>query len=487
MNEITFELKIENGKGKDSIYQQIYEHICKEIKNGNLKEGVKLPSTRALAKHLQISRSTVDMAYGQLVAEGYVYTLPAKGYYVADVKQLYDIQIPDISSHEEKISDFTEQKKENPLLVDFSPKGVDLNKFPFNVWRKLTKEILSADNKELFAAGNPKGEVCLRKTICEYLYEARGVKCSYHQIILGAGYEYLLMILSQILEVNDANIIEKKRIRKTIAMESPTYIQAYNVFSNLGYRVQLMQMDDNGMKAEQLENSNVNLAYIMPSHQFPTGVVMPLKRRLEMLQWAKNESNRYIIEDDYDSEFRYIGKPIPALKAIDENQKIIYLGTFSKSIAPGIRMSYMVLPQNLLECYQSKLKFYSTTVSRIDQSIVNEFIRQGFYARHLNRMRSIYRGKHEVLLKALRELPESFVTKGENAGLHILLEVPGDRTEEDLIREAKKAGVKVYSLKDCQIGPQVRKNPTLILGYAKLTEQEIQQGIRLLGKVLEKR
>lgn len=483
MNEITFELKIENGK--DSIYQQIYEHICQEIKNGNLKEGTKLPSTRALAKHLEISRSTVDMAYGQLVAEGYVYTVPAKGYYVADVKQLYNIQILDVSEKKDKLQR-EEKKDELPLLVDFSPKGVDLNKFPFNIWRKLTKEILSADNKELFATGNPKGEVALRQTICEYLYEARGVKCSYHQIFLGAGYEYLLMILSQIFEVLELNSKEKKKNKKRVAMESPTYIQAYNVFSNLGYQVELMQMDENGMDAEQLEKSKVNLSYVMPSHQFPTGVVMPLKRRLEMLQWAQKETNRYIIEDDYDSEFRYVGKPIPALKAIDENQKVIYLGTFSKSIAPGIRMSYMVLPQNLLECYHSKLQFYSTTVSRIDQAIVNEFIRRGFYARHLNRMRSIYRGKHETLLKSLKELPETIITKGENAGLHILIEVPGKRTEEELVREARAVGVKVYSLKEYQIGPQKRENPTLILGYAKLTEEEIQQGIRLLGKVLRK-
>ncbi|MBO5279554.1 MAG: PLP-dependent aminotransferase family protein, partial [Lachnospiraceae bacterium] len=260
-------------------------------------------------------------------------------------------------------------------------------------------------------------------------------------------------------------------------MENPTYRQAYRVFKGLGHEVVPVSMDEYGMKVEELAKSDALISYVMPSHQFPLGVVMPIKRRLELLAWA-DEGRRYIIEDDYDSEFRYRGKPIPSLQGVDRKDCVIYIGTFSKSVAPAIRLSYMVLPNSLLErCEQ--FNFYSSTVSRIDQNIMDSFIREGYFERHLNRMRAVYKAKHDVLMGELKEL-KGFTISGENAGLHVLLTEKGGRSEEELIRLARSFEVRVYGLSDYYITENTKQQKTVVLGYANMTEQEIREGIRRL-------
>ena len=240
-------------------------------------------------------------------------------------------------------------------------------------------------------------------------------------------------------------------------------------------------------KPGQLEKEKVTAVYCMPSHQFPSGTVMPIGRRIELLRWAAKGADRYIIEDDYDSEFRYHGKPIPALQANDEHGKVIYLGSFSKAIAPAIRVSFMVLPEALLEKYRRELFFYSCTVSRIDQSILNEFIRDGYFERHLNRMRKIYRAKHELLLEELRPFKEKFAVTGENAGLHLLLTAKGTVKEEELITAAAAAGVKVYGLSGsmAETLDQKRKAApaTVLMGFGALKHEQIREGIRRLKEV----
>lgn len=222
------------------------------------------------------------------------------------------------------------------------------------------------------------------------------MNCRPEQIVVGAGNDYLLLLLEKLLG---------RQVR--IAMENPTYLRSWRIFKSFSYHVVTVDADENGMKVGQLEKENVSTVYCMPSHQFPSGTVMPIGRRLELLKWADGAPDRYIIEDDYDSEFRYHGKPIPALQATDEHGRVIYIGSFSKAIAPAIRVSFMVLPEVLLEKYRRELFFYSCTVSRIDQSILNEFIRDGYFERHLNRMRKIYRAKHELLLEELRPFRKS--------------------------------------------------------------------------------
>lgn len=450
------------------MYEQIYDYIKKEIKRGSLKAMTRLPSTRVLAENLKVSRSTTQMAYEQLVSEGYIETVPCRGYFVTRIEELVEVD-------QESGEDFQSGLEVQPTqyLVDFSPRGIDLSHFPYNVWRKVTKNTLDDNKKEMFLTGHPQGEPALREAIRGYLHSARGVNCHRDQIIVGAGSEYLLMLLSRILGSN-----------RVIAMENPTYKQAYRVLNSLDYQVMPITMDRFGLEVSLLEESSANIAYVMPSHQHPMGIVMPVKRRQELLNWAGRAENRYLIEDDYDSEFRYKGKPIPALQGMDTAGKVIYIGTFSKSIAPAIRVSYMVLPSGLLSEYQKKAGFFLSTVSRIDQNILYQFLAGGFYERHLNRMRRVYKSKHDTLLAALRELEPVFTLNGEYAGLHVLLTDRQGRDEQWLLKQAESAGVGVYPISAFFIQPHCGLCPsTVILGYANLDEEQIKTGIALLKKV----
>ncbi len=275
-------------------------------------------------------------------------------------------------------------------------------------------------------------------------------------------------------------------------MESPTYRKAYDLFHNLSNDVRIVEMDESGMRVDELEKTDAQLAYVMPSHQYPLGTVMPLKRRMQLLAWAADErkrdskdpgSERYIIEDDYDSEFRYKGKPIPALQGYDRADRVIYIGTFSRSIAPSIRVSYMVLPQRLMGLYQSRARNISSTVSRVDQMLIAGFLNQGYYERHLNRMRSVYRNRHDALLEELRAFRSICRVSGENAGVHLLLTFTNGMTEEEAIRRAAEQGVLVYGLSDYYLTQDARQyagksnmaQNTVLLGFANLTEQEIHE------------
>lgn len=255
---------------------------------------------------------------------------------------------------------------------------------------KITKSILVDANSEMFALGDAQGDLRLRETIGRYLHSSRGVNCHPEQIIIGAGTDYLFMLLEKILGRH-----------VPIAMEEPTYKRAYQVFQSFAYKIDAIPMDAYGMDVEKLRMTDARVAYVMPSHQYPTGVVMPIGRRMELLKWAMEKEDRYLIEDDYDSEFRYKGKPIPSLQASDRDGRVIYMGTFSKSIAPAIRVGFMVLPLDLLKIYKENCGFYASTVSRIDQRILNEFIKDGYFERYLNKMRKVYRERHDFLLSKL--------------------------------------------------------------------------------------
>ncbi|MDO5405718.1 MAG: PLP-dependent aminotransferase family protein [Eubacteriales bacterium] len=455
-----------DSKSRKPMYEQIYAHIRQEIRDGSLQAEDRLPSTRVLAEHLKVSRSTTQMAYEQLMAEGYIASRPYRGYFVTRMEELVEAG-PQTEREME-----TSGEKDADCLVDFSPRGIDLESFPYNTWRKLSRNTLVDDNREMFHSGNHQGEPGLREAIRSYLHSARGVNCSADQIIVGAGSEYLLMLLSQVLGAGHR-----------IAMENPTYKQAYRVFSSLSYEVRAVEMDSFGMNPELLERSGADVAYVMPSHQFPTGVIMPVARRQELLKWAAAGKERYLIEDDYDSEFRYKGKPIPALQGMDHSGRVIYLGTFSKCIAPAIRVSYLVLPKALLKRYREQCGFYASTVSRIDQNILYQFLAQGHFERHLNRMRGIYKTKHDAILAAIRPLETRFTIGGEYAGIHILLTCrePWEAAEQELIDLAARAGVKVYGLSSYYIHPEHNSHPaTIVLGYASLSEEQIRQGAELL-------
>lgn len=485
MNELTIELTGAEGK---CLYQQIYEYIKEEIRKGKLPAGEKLPSTRSLAEYLQVARSTVDFAYGQLVAEGYVEAKPCKGYFVSPVEGLFHFPADTGAEGKEKPAEEKDRhgeggktckregdggQKQGGIRYDFSPHALSLKDFPFATWKKITKNILVDANSEMFALGDARGDERLRETIAKYLHSSRGVNCRPDQIIVGAGTDYLFMLLEKILGRH-----------VPVAMEEPTYKRAYRVFQSFAYEIKAIPMDAGGMDVEKLRESGARVAYIMPSHQYPTGIVMPIGRRMELLRWAGEASDRYLIEDDYDSEFRYRGKPIPALQASDRNGRVIYMGTFSKAIAPAIRVGYMVLPEKLLAAYRENCGFYACTVSRIDQRILDEFIREGYFERYLNKMRKIYRARHDFLLGQMSCFEREFTVSGENAGLHILLTSRSRIPERDLIKAAEKEGLRMYGISEACMGQgSLKDSPyesTVLLGYGALEEQELSCGIELL-------
>lgn len=471
-----FHISLEHESGVP-MYLQIYDYFVREIRQGNLIHREKLPSGRELAQDLGISRNTVNMAYEQLELEGYIEAKPKRGYFVCSMEESIELAARNVHEHshpagrKEDAPRAETADRETKYRIDFSPFGIDLQHAPYNRWKKIMRETMLDHDEELFQNGDSQGDIGLRVAIRDYLYRSRGVNCSENQIIIGAGTDYLLMLLTRLLP-------DYHRI----AMENPVYQQAYHVFQSFQYHIVPIPMDEGGIKIQKLRDSQAELVFVTPSHQFPLGIVMPIHRRMQLLNWAGEREERYIIEDDYDSEFRYQGKPIPSLQGIDTQGKVIYMGTFSKAIAPSIRIGYMVLPEALLSIYREQASFYATTVSRIDQEIVRRFLTEGYFERHLNRMRGIYRSKHDCLMNRISKWRIPVKVKGYSSGLHLVLEFAEEgRTESELVANAEACGVKVYPLSSYFIESQ-RGNPAVLLGYANLTLEEIEQGLELLEK-----
>ena len=448
---------------KIPVYTQIYRYIRNEIENGRLACKDRLPSTRALSSHLLVSRNTIDMAYGQLVDEGYIESIPKRGYFVCDIST----NLKPIGPYEKQPAPAAAPK---PVYdFEFSPYGVDLENFPYGTWRKTMRDILYDErNTHLFESGHRQGDLDFREAIAAYLHQSRGVVCTPKQIIVGAGVDYLLLLLAQIL--GPATIF---------AMENPSYMQAWRILTHLGFNVCPIGLDKYGMDMHGLTASPANVAYITPSHHFPMGIVMPIGRRQEILAWAAAREDRYIIEDDYDSEFRYKGRPIPSLQGIDTRQKVIYLGTFSKAIAPSMRISYLVLPPRLLDIYREHYSFYSNTVPRTEQKQMTEFIRQGPFERHLTRMRMSYKNKRDYILKALEPYRRFIAISGENSGLHLLIRFLDGRSEAQLLWQARQCRLRLFGLSEYMSAPLKAPDTgaTLILGYASLTSRQLKDGM----------
>lgn len=444
------------------IYEQIYSHIKGEIQRKNILAGEKLPSTRALSLSLKVSRSTVQSAYDQLEAEGYISPRPGSGYY----SNLFEGEAPEPLAA--PLETVLEKKKEKEAAIDFSPWGVDLEDFPFALWRRLYKQTLDKSNPSMFVNGDGRGEPALRRALVQYLYRARGVRATKEQVIIGAGSEYLLMLLGLLLE------------KGRIAFEEPTYVKAVKVFGSMGWKRCTFRGLEEGMGAEILGKNAVDLAYVMPANQYPTGRVMPVKGRLALLAWARREQC-YILEDDYDSEYRFKGKPIPSLQGMDPCNRVIYLGTFSRAIAPAIRVAYMVLPPSLMEGFQEKLSFLHCTVPRADQNVLYQFLVGGHFERHLNRMRKAYRDKRRYLLSLLGEYLPQIQIGDSAAGLHLILQL---EHAEKIAQALKKQGVLAYPLSEFYV-EQPKNDFGLLLGFARLSLEKMEKGVQILARVLE--
>lgn len=450
---------------KEPIYEQLYNHIKREILNGSYSYNTKLPSKRELASYLECSQNTVQNAYHQLIAEGYIISKPRSGYYVCKIEGIIDLEKePEHSSEMAQVK--TNQK------YDFSHHGVDFDSFPFSLWGKIAREVITKEDPSLLQSGDPQGDFSLRRSIATYLHQSRGVNCLPKQIIISAGTEYLLQLLIQLFNKDYG-----------YALENPGYEKLSMIFKRNHADYKAIPLDNKGMIPAKLEKSRADVACVTPSHQFPTGNIMPISRRIQLLNWSNKKSGRYIIEDDYDSEFKYSGKPIPSLQGLDTEGKVIYMGTFSKSLTPALRISYMVLPEKLLEIYKEKLSFYICPVSTFQQKTLYRFISEGYFGRHLNKMRNVYKKKREVLVSQIKKQLPSVEILGAKVGLHLLIKVRNGMSEETLIKAAKEKEINVFGISQFYIADLSQSpEPMLLLGFATLAVEEIPQAIKLLSK-----
>ena len=447
-------------KSSTPLYEQLYNEIKSAIINGKIEEGEKLPSKRKLADYLVVSQTTIEFTYSQLVAEGFIVSKPRKGYFVQSLEELALIELDVPLLSKEEIS-------KDIITLDFSPGKIDTESFPFATWRKYTKDIINEFNKDFLQLGHPQGDYALRQQISTYLYQSRGVRSKPEQIILGSGTEQLMPLIIRLLG--------KEAI---YGIENPGYPLTHHLFLEDEHRFCPISVDAEGIKVSQLEKTNATVMYVTPSHQFPTGAVLSATRRSQLLSWAYQKENRYIIEDDYDSEFRYTGRPIPSLQGMDQNQRVIYLSTFSKSLMPSLRMAYAVLPESLVSQYKQKYAYYAATVPRIDQHVLAKFMESGHFAKHLNKMRKIYKRKLELVTKTINKFNPTVTISGEQAGMHILLTVLSEKKEEELVFLAKQAGIRVYSLSEYLTGDRPPKEDSkIVLGFGGIDTDKIEESI----------
>lgn len=451
---------------KTPLYEQLYRAVRADIMSGTLAGGERLPSKRQLAANLRVSQITVETAYSQLLAEGYLTSEPRRGYFVQ--RQL---AVPAAPFHAAAAQAPQRDAPEQACRYDFRTNIVDNGCFPFSTWARLSRSVLSEYSDRLLRATDPCGAAELRAEIVRYLYDFRGISVSPDNILVGAGSEYLMHLVIQLLGRD-----------RVYALENPGYRKLYQIFAANGITARPIPLDKQGLRADALAASDASAVYLTPSHHFPLGTVMPAARRLELLRWASAAPDRYIIEDDYDSEFRYASRPIPALGELDRAGRVVYVNTFAKSLAPGLRIGYLVLPDALMARYRAQFSLYSSTVPSFDQHTLAAFMRTGGFERHISRSRKVYQARRDALMAALdRELaglPHE-VSRSE-AGLHLLLHMRNGMLEGELIERARAVGVRVYGLSAYYTPPVKPPRATLVLGYAGLTERQIDEAAALL-------
>ncbi len=428
------------------IYEYLYHCIKEDILEKRISCGEKLPSKRALAKFLNISVITVENAYIQLETEGYVESKPRVGFFVCPII-LPDEPMP----LSEPVGGITEQEIQ---ATDTS------HVFPFSVWAKIMRRVLINSEYSISSPLPPNGIYKLRHAIADYLYHFRGMNVSPSQIVVGAGTEYLYSIIIQLLGRD-----------KIFAVENPGYKRLSEIYKCNDVSVDYINIDANGLSIDALNKSSASVVHISPAHHFPTGIVMPVSRRYDILSWAEKAPDRYIIEDDYDSEFRFTGKPIPTMQSIDKNDRVIFINTFSKSIAPSIRVGYMVLPKSLCSVYEKRLGFYSCTVSLLIQETIAEFISEGYFEKHINRMKNFYKLRKNKIFEKISKSPfkDKITIMEESSGLHFLAKLDTEMSDSDLKHTLKKLGLNITCLSE-YYHEKTEDLHTLVANYSDIDE-----------------
>ena len=469
--------------GSDSLYESLYKCIKNDILQGKLCAGEKLPSKRSFAKNLGISVITVENAYGQLSDEGYIYSMPKRGFYVSDIDMVANPNTGAKTSADANLFDDSASIACSPYFADFSSNQTDSEIFPFTIWTKTVRSVLN-DNRIQLMINPPCGGILpLRNAIARYLGDFRGMKVAPHQIIIGAGTEYLYGLLIQLL---GKNLI--------YGVENPGYHKIGKICKSMGVTYRHVDLDESGVSIHELEEKKIDIIHTSPSHHFPTGLVMPVSRRYELLGWAAKKKQHYIIEDDYDSELRLSGKPFPTLQSIDVSGKVIYMNTFTKTLASTVRISYMVLPEDLAKRFYSELSFYSCTVSNFEQYTLAQFMENGSFEKHINRLRNYYQNKRDSILKELKSgsIGKYITIQEEEAGVHFLMHIQSDCTEAEIVEKAKAGGVKLdplsrYYIKNTEKHEQNgQENPyenTYVMNYSSVNMENIKKVVQVLSQL----
>ena len=453
---LTYELKKLPGQ---PLYESLYRCIREDILSGKLPAGAKLPSKRALCAHLEVSKITVEGAYNQLLAEGYIRSAEKVGYFVETLESTRRLPAPDYG----------------PAPAEDSPK-VDLSsnslaRFPFSVWSRLQREVIRTQGEKLLLPVPNQGLWELRRAIASHLAQFRGMAVNPENIIVGAGTDFLYNLLIQLLGRE-----------KCYGVEEPGYDKIRKVYGAAGVTCISAGMDKKGILPERLQD--VQVLHFSPSHHFPTGIITPTERRQELLSWLSQGQDRWIIEDDYDSEFRFNAHPMAAMQTMDKTGRVIYMNTFSKTLAPSVRIGYAVLPDSLIAQFRETLGFYSCTVSSFEQHTLAKFLSEGHFEKHINRMRKFYKSRRNRVLSALENSPlaKHLTILEENAGLHFLVQVNTRLSDKALTDRCKDAGIAVRSLGSYYHTPLPEDTHCLVVNYSGLSDETL----TLLEEILAK-
>jgi GntR family transcriptional regulator / MocR family aminotransferase len=472
------------------LHRQVYEELRKAILCGRLPAKHRVPSTRSLSQSLGISRTTVTISYEQLKSEGYIETLVGSGTFVCaqlpddllcstPVEHVQKITRPQIqlSKYAQTLIDADVPGITEPLTtINFRYGRPAFDKFPMQIWHKLVSRHCHPVNSNwLDYSIDHKGYLPLRKAIVSYLSRSRAVKCDPEQVMIVNGTQQALYLIMRLLiDTGD-----------TMALEEPGYLSARRVFLSQGARLLPINVDSEGLMVEELKhykNESIKIVYVTPSHQFPTGAILSLPRRLELLAWAR-QTGALIIEDDYDSEYRYGDRPIPALQGLDESDSVLYIGTFSKVLFPSLRIGYLVLPKNLAPLFARAKWLNDRHLPLLEQYVLTDFIEEGHLERHIRKMRSHYDHCRQILVQALKEhFGERVTILGEKAGIHLMVKLQTPLSDEEIVQRAAISGVGMLSASPQYLGEGGASE--FIFGYSELTEAQIKEGILRLAEVL---
>jgi GntR family transcriptional regulator/MocR family aminotransferase len=470
-------------------YQQLYRALRHAILMRQMEPGSRLPSTRDLAVDLSVSRNTVLLAYEQLLAEGYVSGRVGAGTFVAselpsDVRGNSKFS-PLSDPEDEALSNYARRALDTHLGIDPPKKSIrydfrygisSVNDFPYEIWRRIVSQQARDSARDMFSYGPPEGTTELREAIASYVRRARGVVCTADQVLVVNGSQQALDLVARTL-LNEGD---------SVVAEDPCYLGAREVFRAMGARLVFGSVDQNGLDVDKLPPAarRSRLVYVTPSHQFPSGAVMNVPRRLALLAWAK-ECGAYIVEDDYDSEFRYDGRPIESVQSLDPHGPVIYVGTLSKTLSPSFRIGYLVVPQRLIAPFRRVKSLCDRYTSTLQQNVLTDLFKEGHFERHLRRARRNNSKRRAVLLESLKDaFGDRISIEGTNAGLHVVVWFKRLRFAEtdSIVSAAEQANIGVYSIAPYYVSSPERAG--LLLGYSALEHDQIAKGITQLAESL---